>query len=151
MKIVLQRVTSARVEVDGSVVGEIDRGLLIFLGIAKGDTLEQIGWGVQKVTELRIFSDEQGKFNLSLAEVGGSALVVSQFTLLGDSQKGRRPSFVQAAPPAEAIPLYEAFVNGLRARNIVTETGIFGAKMDVHLVNDGPVTLILEQSGRSVL
>lgn len=145
MKIVLQRVTSARVEVDGQVVGAIDRGLLVLLGIAAGDTLEQINWGVQKVSELRIFSDEQGKFNLSLEEVKGSALIVSQFTLLGDARKGRRPSFIDAASPNLAIPLYESFISGLKARGVPTEAGIFGAKMDVHLVNDGPVTLILEQ------
>jgi len=145
VKIVLQRVTSSRVEVDGNVIGSIGRGLLILLGIANGDTLAQIAWGVQKVSELRIFSDEQGKFNLCLEEVRGSALVVSQFTLLGDARKGRRPSFIDAAPPDLAIPLYEAFIKGLQARGIHTEAGIFGAKMDVHLVNDGPVTLILEQ------
>lgn len=144
MKLVLQRVTSSRVDVDGKTIGSIGKGLLILLGVAHGDSMAQVAWGVQKASELRIFSDEAGKFNLSLEEVRGSALVVSQFTLLGDARKGRRPSFIDAAPPEQAAQLYEAFVSGLRARGIHTETGSFGAKMDVHLVNDGPVTLILE-------
>ncbi|MBK6767153.1 MAG: D-tyrosyl-tRNA(Tyr) deacylase [bacterium] len=146
MRLVVQRVSSSRVDVDGKTVAEIGQGLLILLGVAQGDTATQVAWGVQKVSELRIFSDELGKFNLSLEEVGGSALVVSQFTLLGDARRGRRPSFIAAAPPEQAIPLYEAFVQGIRERGIHTACGVFGAKMDVHLVNDGPVTLVLEQS-----
>jgi D-aminoacyl-tRNA deacylase len=119
---------------------------LILLGIADGDTSAEIEWGVNKICELRIFSDAEGKFNLSLEDVGGSVLVVSQFTLLGDASKGRRPSFVTAAPLALAIPLYEEFVTRLRNRGVSTATGIFGAKMTVNLVNDGPVTLILEKT-----
>ncbi|MCL4304363.1 D-tyrosyl-tRNA(Tyr) deacylase [bacterium] len=145
MKIVLQRVTSAKVVVENEVVGAIEQGLLILLGIAENDTDEHVSWAVQKVCELRIFTDSEGKFNLSLEDVGGAALVVSQFTLLGDVQKGRRPSFIKAARPDVAIPLYEKFVERLRGRGVRTETGQFGAKMDVHLVNDGPVTLIIEK------
>ncbi len=148
MRIVLQRVTEARVEVDGRVVGEIGHGLLILLGIAIGDTEDEITWGVNKVIELRIFSDSDGKFNLNLEDVAGGVLVVSQFTLLGDAQKGRRPSFINAAPPESATPLYELFVTGLRNRGFSVATGVFGAKMAVHLVNDGPVTLILEKNAK---
>ncbi|MCB1059450.1 MAG: D-tyrosyl-tRNA(Tyr) deacylase [Calditrichaeota bacterium] len=148
MKIVLQRVTEARVEIDGEVVGRINHGLLILLGIAQNDTPSEIEWGVAKVRDLRIFSDSEGKFNLSLDEVSGDALVVSQFTLLGDAQKGRRPSFVSAAPPEVAIPLYELFVRKLREKGTEVQTGLFGAKMAVHLVNDGPVTIILEKSAK---
>lgn len=144
MKVVLQRVTEARVEVDGQIVGEIKLGLLILLGVAHGDGIAEIEWGVAKVSELRIFSDQNGKFNLSLEEAGGAALVVSQFTLLGNTQKGRRPSFISAAPPEVAEPLYLRFIDLMKNRGIPTEAGIFGAKMAVHLVNDGPVTLILE-------
>ncbi len=146
MKIILQRVTEARVEVDGRVVGEIQHGLLILLGIAQGDSVTEIEWGANKICELRVFSDADGKFNLSLDDVGGSVLVVSQFTLLGEVQKGRRPSFITAAQPEFAIPLYEQFVTCLRNRGVSTATGIFGAKMAVHLVNDGPVTLIIEKN-----
>lgn len=145
MRIVLQRVSEARVEVEGRVVGEIQKGLLILLGIAQEDSEAEVKWGVNKVCELRVFSDENGKFNLSLEEVGGSALVVSQFTLFGDIQKGRRPSFISAASPEKAIPLYELFVTLLRMRGITTGTGIFGAQMAVHLTNDGPVTLIIDK------
>lgn len=145
MRLVVQRVSSARVEIDGRVVGEIRAGLLILLGIGSGDGQDEIEWGVNKVSELRIFSDEQGKFNLSLEDVGGEALVVSQFTLLGDIQKGRRPSFIGAAQPEQAIPLYELFVTLLRNRGITTATGVFGAKMAVHLVNDGPVTIVMDK------
>ncbi len=149
MRIVLQRVAHARVEVEGRVVGEIQHGLLILLGIAQGDSPAEVEWGANKICELRIFSDDDGKFNLNLEDVGGSVLVVSQFTLMGDAQKGRRPSFITAAPPEIAIPLYEAFVTCLRNRGVTTATGVFGAKMAVHLVNDGPVTLILERSPTS--
>ncbi len=145
MKIVLQRVTSAKVVVESEVVGAIEHGLLILLGIAETDADEHVNWAVQKVCELRIFSDSEGKFNLSLEDVGGAAMVVSQFTLLGDAHKGRRPSFIKAARPEVAIPLYEKFVERLRGRGIKTETGRFGSKMDVHLANDGPVTLIIEK------
>jgi D-aminoacyl-tRNA deacylase len=144
MRVVVQRVTSARVRVNQEVAGEIDRGVLILLGVTHSDTKDDARWLAEKVVGLRIFNDAQGKMNLDLAAIDGGALVVSQFTLYGDCRKGRRPSFVEAAPPEVAIPLYEAFVNGLRALGIPTATGRFGAMMQVELVNDGPVTLILD-------
>lgn len=134
----------ARVLIDQEVVGQIDRGLLVLLGVAMGDTVEQAHWLADKIVGLRIFADDEGKMNRGLADVGGAALVVSQFTLYGDCQKGRRPSFVAAAPPEIAIPLYEEFLNAVRALGIPTASGRFGAMMQVELVNDGPVTLIVE-------
>ena len=144
MRAVLQRVTRASVTVDGAVVGRIERGLLVLLGVTHADTAEQARWLADKTVGLRIFADEQGKMNRGVADVGGAVLVVSQFTLYGDCQKGRRPSFIEAAPPEIAIPLYEEYVNAIKALGIPVETGRFGAMMDVELVNDGPVTLILE-------
>lgn len=145
MRLVLQRVASARVRVDDRVAGEIGQGLLLLVGFTHGDTVEQLTWMAEKVAGLRIFRDDDGKMNRSLEEVGGSALVVSQFTLYGDAQKGRRPSFVGAARPETAIPLYDRFVLELRARGVPVQTGEFGAMMQVELVNDGPVTLFLER------
>lgn len=127
------------------MAGAIDRGLLVLLGVGKQDTREQVEWMADKIAGLRIFADEDGKMNRDLSAVGGAVLVVSQFTLYGDATKGRRPSFVDAAPPELAVPLYEAFVAALRARGLSVETGEFGAMMDVELVNDGPVTLVLER------
>jgi D-tyrosyl-tRNA(Tyr) deacylase len=144
MRAVLQRVSRARVVVDGETVGTIGRGLLVLLGIARDDTLEQARWLAERVAGLRVFADDQGKMNRDVTEAGGSILVVSQFTLYGDCRKGRRPSFVLAAPAEAAIPLYEAFINAIRALGITVASGRFGALMDVELVNDGPVTLILE-------
>jgi D-tyrosyl-tRNA(Tyr) deacylase len=144
MRAVVQRVSRARVVVDQEVVGQIDRGLLILVGVANGDAVEQARWLADKIVGLRIFADEEGKMNRGLAEVNGEALVVSQFTLYGDCQKGRRPSFVDAAPPPIAIPLYEEFLNAVQALGIRTASGRFGAMMQVELVNDGPVTLIVE-------
>lgn len=145
MRAVLQRVSRAAVSVDGAVVGEIGPGLLILLGVAPGDAQDQVTWLARKCAELRIFSDDAGLMNRGLLEVGGEALVVSQFTLFGDTRKGRRPSFVGAAPPILAVPLYEGFARALRELGVVrVETGVFGAHMEVSLVNDGPVTLILE-------
>ena len=144
MRAVLQRVTQARVVVDQEVIGQIGPGLLVLLGITQADTLEQVRWLAEKVIGLRIFNDADGKMNRGLAEVGGSVLVVSQFTLYGDCRKGRRPSFVEAAPPEMAIPLYEAFIAAVRAQGISTATGRFGGMMQVELVNDGPVTLIVD-------
>ena len=144
MRAVVQRVSQARVVVDQDVVGQIGRGLLVLLGVARGDTVEQARWLADKIIGLRIFADEEGKMNRGLADVGGEVLVVSQFTLYGDCQKGRRPSFVDAAPPEIAIPLYEGFLNAVRALGIPTASGRFGAMMQVELVNDGPVTLIVE-------
>jgi D-aminoacyl-tRNA deacylase len=144
MRAVVQRVTRASVLAGAEVVGAVGRGLLVLLGVAPSDTPEQARWLADKVVGLRVFEDEGGKMNRDVAEAGGAVLVVSQFTLYGDCRKGRRPSFVDAAPPETAIPLYEAFVNGVKAQGIPTATGRFGAMMQVELVNDGPVTLILD-------
>ncbi len=144
MRVVLQRVGRSRVVVDGEVVGAIDRGLLVLLGVAVGDTIEDVRRLADKVVGLRIFPDAAGKMNLGVAEVGGAVLVVSQFTLYGDCRKGRRPSFIEAAGPDLAVPLYEAFIDAVRAHGIATATGRFGAMMQVELVNDGPVTLIVD-------
>lgn len=146
MRVVLQRVSRARVSVAGEERGSIARGLLLLVGFTAADSEEALGWMAEKVLGLRIFPDDEGKMNRSLDEVAGGVLVVSQFTLYGDARKGRRPSFVDAAPPAVAIPLYERFVALLRERAPGrVETGEFGAMMDVELVNDGPVTLVLER------
>jgi D-tyrosyl-tRNA(Tyr) deacylase len=144
MRAVVQRVSSARVTVDEKIVGRIDQGLLVLLGIHATDTTEQVDWVVKKIASLRIFEDEEGKMNRSVLEVGGAALVVSQFTLYGDCRKGRRPSFVEAARPEVAIPLYEDFCKRLDLEGVPVQTGEFGAKMSVSLVNAGPVTLIVE-------
>jgi D-tyrosyl-tRNA(Tyr) deacylase len=131
--------------VGGQVIGRIDHGLLLLAGFTSADAEDSLVWMADKVLGLRIFADEQGKMNRSVADIDGQLLVVSQFTLYGDTRKGRRPSFVEAAPPEIAIPLYERFVELLRASGRPVETGEFGAMMDVELVNDGPVTLILER------
>ena len=144
MRAVLQRIRRARVLVEGDVVGAIDGGLLVLLGVAPTDSADQVRWMADKVVGLRIFADEDGKMNRDVRETGGGILVVSQFTLFGDCKKGRRPSFIGAAPPDIAVPLYEAFVVALRAHGVRVETGRFGADMQVELVNDGPVTLILD-------
>jgi D-tyrosyl-tRNA(Tyr) deacylase len=135
------------VRVDGKTVGEIERGFLVLAGFVPTDTDATLDWMAEKILGLRLFGDAEGKMNLDLAAVQGAVLVVSQFTLYGDASKGRRPSFIAAAPPATAIPLYERFVALLRERSagIKVETGEFGAMMDVELVNDGPVTLLLER------
>ena len=130
---------------NGRVTGSIGQGLLLLVGFTHADSDAQLAWMADKIIGLRIFSDAEQKMNLSLADVGGAALVVSQFTLYGDAQKGRRPSFIDAARPEQAVPLYERFVAMLRQKGIATETGEFGAMMDVELVNDGPVTLWLER------
>jgi D-tyrosyl-tRNA(Tyr) deacylase len=135
----------ASVEVDGKIVGQIRNGLLVLLGVAKGDTEADLSYLVEKIPALRIFSDEAGKMNRSLAECGGELLAISQFTLLADTRKGRRPGFDQAADPATAQRLFEEFVAALRRNTDLTvETGLFGAHMKVELINDGPVTLILD-------
>jgi D-tyrosyl-tRNA(Tyr) deacylase len=144
MRVVLQRVSRARVTVGDETTGEIGPGLLVLLGVAPSDTPEQARWLADKVVGLRVFNDADGKMNRSLLDVGGSALVVSQFTLYGDCRKGRRPSFIGAAGPELAVPLYEAFVDAVRAQGVPTATGRFGAMMQVELVNDGPVTVILD-------
>ena len=145
MRVLLQRVSRAEVRVGDRVTGAIGRGFLLFVGLTHADTEAQLAWMAEKVTGLRLFGDSEGKMNLALEDVDGSLLVVSQFTLYGDVQKGRRPSFVEAARPDVAIPLYERFVALLRERGVRVETGEFGAMMDVDLVNDGPVTLWLER------
>lgn len=142
----LQRVSRASVTIDGRVSGAIARGFCLLAGFTHDDTPVQVDWMVDKVAGLRLFSDAEGKMNLGLQEVGGSLLVVSQFTLYGDAEKGRRPSFITAARPEVAIPLYERLVSGLRARGLTVETGEFGAMMQVEIHNDGPVTLILERN-----
>lgn len=149
MRAVVQRVSSARVEVAGRIAGSVGKGLLVLLGVAQGDTDRQAEWLAEKIAGLRIFEDEAGKMNLSLLEVEGTALVVSQFTLLADCRRGRRPSFTDAAPPEAADRLYQVFLAKLRSAGLPVETGVFQAHMDVHLVNDGPVTLILDANGWS--
>ena len=145
MRAVVQRVSRAKVTASGEVTGEIGKGLLVLLGITHSDTPEQATWLAEKIVGLRIFNDEAGKMNRDLADVNGGILVVSQFTLYGDCAKGKRPSFIDAARPEIAIPLYETFINGCKALGIPTATGRFGAMMEVELVNDGPVTVIVEK------
>lgn len=146
MKAVIQRVSSASVTVEGAVVGQIDRGILVLLGVEKGDSETQADWLAEKIAVLRIFEDQAGKMNLALAEVDGSILAVSQFTLAGNCDKGRRPSFDTAAPPDEGKRLYDYFVEALQRLGLAVQTGIFQADMQVALVNDGPVTFILERN-----
>ena len=144
MRAVIQRVKSASVKVDDELVSEIEAGLLVFLGIAHDDSEVEIDYIANKVANLRIFEDADGKMNCSLLETGGSALVVSQFTLYGDCRKGRRPSFINAARPETANALYEKFIDALKQLNIQTYGGTFQAMMDVELINDGPVTILLD-------
>ena len=144
MRAVLQRVTRAQVSVDGEVIGQIGPGLVILLGVAQGDTQADVGWMAEKVIQLRLFEDAAGKTNLSTKDVAGGLLVISQFTLLADCRNGRRPSFTAAAPPEEANQLYEAFVAACRQSGLPVQTGKFRADMQVELVNDGPVTVMLD-------
>lgn len=144
MRAVIQRVRQARVTVEGAVVGEISAGWLVLLGVGPADTQKHADWLAEKIANLRAFSDADGKMNLSVQDVGGGVLIVSQFTLYGDCAKGRRPSFVGAAPPAVAEPLYEAFVTALKMLGVPVATGRFAADMQVELLNDGPVTFILD-------
>jgi D-tyrosyl-tRNA(Tyr) deacylase len=145
LRVLLQRVSRAEVRVDSRVAGKIGSGLLALVGFTATDGDAQLEWMADKVVGLRIFSDSEDKMNLSVVEAGGAILLVSQFTLYGNAEKGRRPSFIDAARPEQAIPLYEKFIALLRAKGVVVETGEFGAMMDVELVNDGPVTLMLEK------
>ncbi|MFH1976280.1 MAG: D-aminoacyl-tRNA deacylase [Pseudomonadota bacterium] len=144
MRAVVQRVKESSVSVDGKIIGKIGAGLLVLIGIAKKDTISDIDFIADKILNLRIFEDENKKMNRSVLDIGGEILVVSQFTLLGDCRKGRRPSFIDAAEPEKANELYEKFVEKIRGRGVKVKTGIFRAMMDVSLVNDGPVTLIVE-------
>jgi D-aminoacyl-tRNA deacylase len=146
MRVVLQRVSRASVTIDGRTAGAIGRGFCLLVGLTHGDTEAVVDWMAEKVAGLRLFGDAEGKMNLGLEEVGGGVLVVSQFTLYGDAGKGRRPSFIDAARPETAIPLYERFIAALRGRGLQVATGEFGADMLVEIHNDGPVTLILERS-----
>jgi D-tyrosyl-tRNA(Tyr) deacylase len=145
VRVVVQRVSRAAVRVDGQSVGAIGRGFVVLAGFTAGDGEATLRWMAEKVVGLRVFGDAEGKMNLALGDVGGSLLVISQFTLYGDASKGRRPSFIHAAPPDLAEPLYERFVAVLRELGAPVETGRFGAMMEVELVNDGPVTLMIER------
>jgi D-tyrosyl-tRNA(Tyr) deacylase len=145
MRVVLQRVSKASVTIDGRVAGAIGRGFCLLVGFTHGDTPAQVDWMAEKVAGLRLFSDAAGKMNLGLEEVGGGILVVSQFTLYGDAAKGRRPSFIDAARPELAIPLYQRFLEALRRLGLTVAAGEFGADMQVEIHNDGPVTLILDR------
>ncbi len=145
MRVVLQRVSKSKVVIEGKVTGQIERGLNLLVGMAIDDTEEKLRWMAEKCVNLRIFPDEEGKMNRSMLEIGGDILAISQFTLYGNCRKGRRPSFIEAAPPEIAEPLYERFVELLRENGVVVQTGIFGAMMEVEIHNDGPVTLVLER------
>lgn len=145
MKILIQRVTEANVKIDGQITGKIDKGVVVFIGITHSDTPLQSAWLANKLINLRIFEDEMGKMNRSLTEVKGAALIISQFTLYADCNQGKRPSFTQAALPDAAKSLYEQFIEEVRIGGIKVETGTFGAEMKVALVNDGPVTIMLER------
>lgn len=149
MRAVIQRVKSASVSVDGGVIGKIDRGLVVLLGVGVNDSESDAAWLADKTANLRIFEDEEGKMNLSVLDVGGQALVVSQFTLYGDARKGRRPSFTDAAPPEKADELYQRYVELLEKAGVGVQTGRFHAKMLVDIQNDGPVTLLLDTADRS--
>ena len=144
VRAVCQRVSAARVISDGAIRGEIGAGLVVLLGVSREDDVPGAERLAAKVARLRIFGDERGRFDRSIVDVGGAALVVSQFTLIADTRKGSRPSFANAAPPEQAEPLYELFCEALRAEGVPVETGVFGARMSVELVNDGPVTIVLE-------
>ena len=146
MRAVVQRVSHAAVKVDGKVTGKIERGFLVLVGFTHQDDSDELGWMAHKLAGLRIFEDAEGKMNLSVDEVGGAALVVSQFTLYADVLKGKRPAFIDAAEPKKAEQLYNDFCRMLEAEGLHVERGVFGAKMDVELINDGPVTIILERA-----
>lgn len=144
MRCVVQRVSRASVTVEGKITGQVEKGYMVLVGVETGDTEQDMRYCAEKVAGLRVFEDENGKMNLSVKDVGGAVLAVSQFTLLGDARHGRRPSFSSAARPEEANALYEAFCEALRAENIRVETGVFQTDMQVELVNDGPVTILLD-------
>jgi len=149
MRIILQRVSEASVKIDGSIKGSIDFGLLVLLGIEAADSEQDADWIISKISGLRIFSDSEGKMNLSIQDINGAFLVISQFTLFASTKKGNRPSYIQAARPEQAIPLYEYFVSKLKAEtNLIVETGAFGADMKVSLINDGPVTISIDSKNK---
>mgnify|MGYP001047756073 CR=1 FL=1 len=148
MRVVLQRSKQSMVKVDGKITGKIDKGFVLLVGVTHDDTEEDADYLAEKISGLRVFEDEHGKMNLSIKDVGGEILSVSQFTLYGDTRKGRRPSFIQAARPEEANRLYEYFNRQLESKGLKVETGIFGAMMEVSILNDGPVTLILDSKQR---
>ncbi|MFW6098079.1 MAG: D-aminoacyl-tRNA deacylase [Chloroflexota bacterium] len=147
MRVLLQRVSRAGVTVDGELAGAIGQGFVALVGVTHDDSDAEVDWLVNKVAGLRVFEDDQGKMNVGLLDIGGSVLVISQFTLYGDASRGRRPSFTDAAPPDVAEPLVEQFAAGLRERGLHVESGVFGAHMEVEIHNDGPVTMMLEKTG----
>lgn len=149
MKAVIQRVTHASVEVENQIVGQISSGLLLLIGVDESDTQEDASWLAQKILSLRIFSDAEGKLNLSVKDTGGEVLCISQFTLIADYKKGNRPSFIKAARPEPAIPLFEFFKEELKKSDLKIESGIFGADMKVSLLNDGPVTLVFDSKTKA--
>lgn len=150
MKVVLQRVSSANVSVENKIVGQINKGLLLLIGIDEEDQKEDADWLVKKITDLRVFSDQDGKMNLSIKDINGSFLCISQFTLLADYKKGNRPSYIKAARPEKAIPLFEYFKEALsQFSELPVESGIFGADMQVSLLNDGPVTIVLDSKTKA--
>ncbi len=148
MRAVIQRVSQAQVSVDDQITGQIEQGLLVLLGVEQGDQAADLQYLLKKTVGLRIFDDAQGKMNLAIKDVEGAMLVVSQFTLLGDTRKGNRPSFIHAAPPDQANRMYEEFVAGVREQGVEVQTGIFQANMQVSLINDGPVTIVLDSRKR---
>jgi D-tyrosyl-tRNA(Tyr) deacylase len=148
MRVVIQRVTEAAVSINEEINGKIEKGLLILVGIGQEDHLEDIQWLTQKITNLRIFNDADGKMNLSIQDIKGEILLVSQFTLYASTKKGNRPSFIQSAPPTIAIPLYEQFIKSLKETGISVQTGQFGADMKVSLTNEGPVTIIIDSKNK---
>ena len=149
MKAVIQRVTEAKVKVEGEIVGEIAAGFLLLIGIDEDDDLTDANWLVQKILNLRIFGDQEGKLNLSILDISGEILCISQFTLMADYKKGNRPSFIKAAKPDKAIPLFEYFKQEISKSGLKTESGIFGADMKVALINDGPVTIVMDSITKS--
>lgn len=148
MRVVMQRVSQASVSIEGKINGEISRGLVLLVGIGQHDDESDIEWLTQKVVNMRIFADDEGKMNRSIQDIDGSLLVISQFTLHALTKKGNRPSFIEAARPEHAIPLYESFIRQLKKEGLVVETGVFGANMQVALVNDGPVTIWLDSKDK---
>lgn len=149
MKIVIQRVSEASVKVEGKIVGEIGKGLMLLVGVDENDEKTDADWLVQKVLNLRIFGDEEGKLNLSVKDISGEILCISQFTLIADYKKGNRPSFIKAAKPDKAVPLFDYFKEEISKSGLKTESGIFGADMKVSLINDGPVTIVMDSITKS--